>query len=307
MPWQRDTWARLQRSLQADTMPHALLLRGPTGIGKTRFSECLAALLLCQQPSPDGACGKCRACNLRNAGSHSDLLYLRPEKSRVIKIDQVRSLIDFANQTPALGQRKVILINPAEVMNNNAANALLKCLEEPSAGTFLLLVSHASGTLPATIRSRCQQLPMPVPSVAVSGPWLDQYTGDSTTSAALLDATGNRPMMALELHLSDGLGKRQALQQVLDSMCAGTLSALDFPQLVADLELEEVLGLLAARMQAEIRDRVTHEASTLRPHFQVLEELLRLQRAVVHGGNPNRQLTIESCATEVARLLGGDV
>jgi DNA polymerase-3 subunit delta' len=305
MPWQQDAWARLQRSLQSNTMPHALLLRGSAGIGKTCFSESLAALLLCHQPSPEGACGNCRSCQLLNAGSHSDLLYLRPEKSRLIKIDQVRSLIDFSNQTPALGQRKIILINPAEVMNSNAANALLKCLEEPSSGTFLLLVSHASGTLPATIRSRCQQLPMPEPSAATSAPWLDQYTGDSAISAELLAATGNRPMAALELHLNDGLEKNRTLQQALDALSAGTLSALDFPQLVADQELDEVLDLLAVRIQAEIRRRAGLKTSNLRPHFQLLEELQRLQRAVVHGGNPNRQLTIESCATEVARLLGG--
>ena len=79
---------------------------------------------------------------------------LEPEQgSRVIKIDQVRALINFAHQTASLGSRKVILLYPAEAMNLNSANALLKSLEEPAPGTYLLLASHASGNLPATVRS----------------------------------------------------------------------------------------------------------------------------------------------------------
>jgi DNA polymerase-3 subunit delta' len=305
LPWQADAWERLCRACRDESMAHALLLSGSAGIGKTDFARALTALLLCQQAGESGACGQCRSCHLLEAGTHSDFLQLSPEaNSRVIKINQVRSLIDFANQTAALGQRKVVLINPAEVLNLSAANALLKCLEEPSVDTYLLLVSHASGLLPATIRSRCQKLAMPVPTAEQSRAWLDGFTEDGASSAALLEVTGNRPAAALELLRSGALEQQQALQKALDALLDRSISAVDFPALVGDLETGEVLGLLAGRLEASIKADIQDRSKGLRGHFLLLDELRRLQRALLHGGNPNRQLTIETCAAQLAMLLG---
>ena len=115
LPWQTDTWERLQPLIKAGTLPHALLAAGPESIGKQHFLRSLAAALLCDQPSAGLACGICRACNLMRAGSHPDLLLVQPEEdSRVIKIDQVRQLIDFALKTPILAVRKLILLGQVE-------------------------------------------------------------------------------------------------------------------------------------------------------------------------------------------------
>jgi DNA polymerase-3 subunit delta' len=305
LPWQEEAWERLCRAEKDDNMAHALLLSGGTGTGKTHFARALAARLLCSQADSGAACGRCRSCHLLETGAHSDFLHLAPEgKSRVIRIDQVRSLIDFANQTAALGRRKVVLINPAEVLNLSAANALLKCLEEPSMDTYLLLVSHASGNLPATIRSRCQQLAMPAPAMAQSQTWLDGLTGDSTTTAALLDITGNRPVAALELLQSGALEQHQAWQNALDALIEGKISAVEFPPLVGDLELSAILELFATRLQAAIRTGAQTAPAGLHGHFLLLDELHRLQRALLYGGNPNRQLTIENCAVQLVLLLG---
>jgi DNA polymerase-3 subunit delta' len=309
LPWQQESWQRLRRAVADDNLPHALLLAGTQGTGKTQFGGALAALILCLQPAAETACGRCQSCQLLQAGSHSDFMHLVPAQgSRVIKIDQVRALIDFAHQTSVLGPRKVVLINPAEVLNLNAANALLKCLEEPAAGTYLLLVSHAASRLPATLRSRCQHQAMPAPLLIQSQDWLDQNIGDADLSGALLQVTGNRPTEALALHLSGGLEQQQALQQGLDALLAGSLSAIDFPALVAELELGEVLGVLAERLQAAIRNTMLEPATDCdqRQRFLLLDELLRLQRSVVHGGNPNRQLTIENSAAQLVRVLGAE-
>ena len=309
LPWQQESWSRQRRAVAEDNLPHALLLAGSQGTGITHFGCALAALILCLQPEAETACGRCQSCQLLNAGSHSDLKTLTPAPdSRVIKIDQVRALIDFANQTSALGPRKVVLINPAEVLNLSAANALLKSLEEPAAGTHLLLVSHASSRLPATIRSRCQRLDLPGPLLAQSREWLDQSTGQADITAQLLEVTGNRPTAALALFHSGGLEQQRTLQQGLNALLAGTLSAIDFPALVAELEISEVLGMLAARLQAGIRSELLECASDgdSRQHFLLLDELLRLQRSVIHGGNPNRQLTIENCAAQLVRVLGAN-
>ena len=127
LPWQQSGWQRLQPAVESGRLPHALLLVGPEGIGKQQFAQALAALLLCHAPDGGTPCGQCRSCTLLAAGSHADLLNVGLEEdSRVIKIDQVRGLIDFAAKTPALGASKLVVMGPAEAMNINAANALLK-------------------------------------------------------------------------------------------------------------------------------------------------------------------------------------
>src|SRR5262245_58890606 len=130
-----------------DTLPHALLLRGPQGIGKLALAEALAAALLCERPRPDRqACGQCAGCGWAGQGSHPDFRRLEPESyaesrepdagaekkaSQQIQVDQVRALADFIAMTSHRGGRKVVLIHPAETLNASAANALLKNLEEP--------------------------------------------------------------------------------------------------------------------------------------------------------------------------------
>ena len=288
-------------------MPHALLAAGPEGIGKQHFLRALAASLLCDQPSAGLACGACRACDLMQAGSHPDLLVVETEeKSRVIKIDQVRALIDFARKTPGIASRKLILLGPAEVMNANAANALLKCLEEPSDSTWILLYSHQPSALPATVRSRCQALAMSPPGQQQCMDWLDQITGSAVVSGQLLQVSGDRPLLARELFLADGLEAQLALQRGLDALLDGKLSALEFPQLVKELELGRVLALIQQKLESILRVLVLQSGGAgLKDGFFLRDELARLQRSVSNGANPNRQLTIENCATQLVKAVGG--
>jgi DNA polymerase-3 subunit delta' len=306
LPWQTDTWERLQALIEAGTLPHALLVAGPEGVGKQHFLRSLAASLLCDEPSAGLACGVCRACDLMRAGSHPDLLVVETEEdSRVIKIDQVRRLIDFALKTPLIASHKLILLGPAEAMNANAANALLKCLEEPSAATLILLYSHQPTALPATVRSRCQTLAMPPPGQQQSLEWLNQITGSSTVSRQLLEVSGERPLLARELFLADGLESQLALQRGLDALLDGSLSALEFPQLVAELELGRVLALIQQKLESILRALVLQTGGEgLRDGVFLRDELAHLQRSVANGANPNRQLTIEDCATQLVKAVG---
>jgi DNA polymerase-3 subunit delta' len=306
LPWQMDTWARLQPLIEAETLPHALLAAGPESIGKQHFLRSLAATLLCDQPSAGLACGACRACNLIAAGSHPDLLVVETaEDSRVIKIDQVRQLIDFALKTPTLAAQKLILLGPAEAMNANAANALLKCLEEPSATTQILLYSHHPSALPATVRSRCQTLAMSPPQPQQSLEWLNKITGSSPLSEQLLQVSAGRPLLARDVYLADGLDAQLALQQGLDALLDGTLSALEFPPLVSELDLDQVLVLMQQKLETILRTQVLQSGgSGLRDGFVLRDEFARLQRSVSNGANPNRQLTIEDCATQLANTIG---
>jgi len=149
---------------QQQRLHHAWLLYGVKGIGKASVAEQLAALFLCESPDVQQhkACGKCHTCAMLHASSHPDyekigLLYDEKKKkfNRDINIAQTRAALDFLALSGLKSKRRVLLIDDANLMNNQAANALLKGLEEPSEGSLLLIVCHDLMRLPATIRSRC--------------------------------------------------------------------------------------------------------------------------------------------------------
>jgi DNA polymerase-3 subunit delta' len=214
-PWQDGLWQQLAGRTQH---AHAYLLHGPKGIGKRALAERLMARLLCQQPQALEACGQCKSCLLLKAGSHPDNYILEPEEAdKAIKVDQVRELVGFVVQTAQLGGRKVVLIEPVEAMNINAANALLKSLEEPSGDTVLLLVSHQSSRLLPTIKSRCVQQACPLPSEAASLQWLATALPECSEEerGELLTLAAGSPLAAVALQAQ---GVREQRAQVVDGV-----------------------------------------------------------------------------------------
>ncbi len=154
-------WQILQQRKQQNRLPHALLLVGLDEPTKNEFAEEFAASVLCEKPDnlTGKKCGLCRHCHLNEIHAHPDWLHVQPEEAgQKIKIDQIRDMIHFINQTPLLNEYRIVIIRPAEAMNINAANALLKTLEEPTPRVLFLLISERQGRLPLTIVSRCQRL-----------------------------------------------------------------------------------------------------------------------------------------------------
>src|SRR3990167_298167 len=207
-PWQEALWQQLAGRTQH---AHAYLLHGPAGIGKRALAERLMARLLCQRPAGLDACGQCKSCHLLAAGTHPDNYILQPEEAdKAIKVDQVRELVNFVVQTAQLAGRKVVLVEPADAMNLNAANALLKSLEEPSGDTVLLLISHQPSRLLPTVRSRCVQQACPLPSASASLLWLQQALPDCSAEEhhELLQLAGGSPLEAVRLHGQGVLAQR---------------------------------------------------------------------------------------------------
>lgn len=217
-PWHEQQWKRLADARVAGRLPHAVLLSGPQGIGKSDFARRLSHALVCPTPDETGdACGQCAACRLSAAGSHPDQQWVAPEEpGKMIKIDAVRELSAKSVLSAQDGGFRVIVIDPADAMNRAAANGLLKTLEEPSSRTVLVLVSSQIDRLPATIRSRCQVVAFPMPDIQQARAWLGQKLNDRDLDAVLA-ISGGAPLRAVEAREQEWV---QADQRLIDELAA---------------------------------------------------------------------------------------
>jgi DNA polymerase-3 subunit delta' len=229
LPWTAQQWAQVQARRQAERLPHALLLAGLPGLGKSQFARELAQSLLCEQPADDGmACQQCRSCARFAAGTHPDFFQIEPdEPGKVIKIDQIRELTQRFTLASHQGGERIAIIQPAEQMNLAAANSLLKCLEEPPAGTLMLLISVNPSLLPATILSRCQRLDFSAPPHDQAMNWLQiQQPQAAGEAEALLAVANGAPLATLALLEDDILGQRAELFHSFTAIAQGRQNAL---------------------------------------------------------------------------------
>ncbi len=146
----------LLNALKTGRIPSALLFAGEPGIGKKHTALNFARALNCLSDGYD-SCDNCTSCKKIEEGIHPDILVLEPEKGE-IRIDMVREIEEALSFRPFDGKRKVVIIDEAETMNESAANALLKTLEEPPAKSVIILISSNPESLPQTIMSRCCRL-----------------------------------------------------------------------------------------------------------------------------------------------------
>ena len=246
LTWHATEWRRLWDGRGG--LPHAVLLAGVTGVGKSLFAMALAQRMLCQTPrqTADVACGECVSCRLFSSGNHPDLRHVRPEAeaseaegeggeaaadkkklSSQILIGQIRALEDFVYVGSHLGGRRVILIEPAEAMNISAENAVLKILEEPPEGVCFILVSDRWRKLLPTIRSRCRTLMFGRPSLEDAKQWLNEQ--GSQKVLPLLPLMGGAPIRALEEF-------EKGRMEAFDDVAASLLDAGDFLTLAARWE-----------------------------------------------------------------------
>lgn len=148
---------RLRRKLREGRFPHGLVFSGPEGVGKRTCALMLAKALNCRNAQPGDFCDVCTSCRRIDSGVHPDVRLIAVEEDATqIKIAQVRQLLTILALQPLEGKNKVFIIDPAELVNAEAANALLKGLEEPPENTFFILITVNVHEMLITVRSRCQ-------------------------------------------------------------------------------------------------------------------------------------------------------
>jgi DNA polymerase-3 subunit delta' len=212
----------VSRAVARDTLPPSLLLSGPAGVGKRTTALAVAAALNCLQPrATDGlerdACGECAACKRIARGVHPDVIVIEPGDTGVIKIDPIREVIEKAGYRPFEGRRRVVIIDEADALREEAQNALLKTLEEPpSASTFILVSSMADALLP-TVRSRGPRLRVSALSAAdvAAALFRDHEYDEADARAAAAEADGSIAR-ALDAKSVDRLEARAVAQRLLE-------------------------------------------------------------------------------------------
>jgi DNA polymerase III subunit delta' len=324
LPWHEQ---ELKRVLRARTrLPHALLIHGRQGIGKLAFVLSLARSLLCESPRADMACTNCPACGWFESSNHPDFRLIEPASetergaeeegatkgSARILIEQIRELADFVNVSSHRGGLKVVIIQPAEALNANAANALLKNLEEPPPGTVFLLVAHRPHFLLPTIRSRCQQIALAAPEPAAAIAWL--HAQGTRDPALALAQTGNAPLLAQQLTEREYWQQRDSF---LAHIAVPGFDALAAAEEICDFAVRDVVGwlqkwtfdLIFQKFLGKVRYNPDRAAaiSTLAARIDPLRvlrfhrEVLRLQRVIDHPLNP--RLLIEQLLLDYAGTL----
>lgn len=233
--WCRAQWNVLAARAANATLPHALLLCGPAGLGKRALTEAFVRARLCQSPRDGNACGTCKTCKLLAAGTHPDRMLLTLESNpktgvmrKEIVVDQIRDLSSRLAMASQLGGWQVAVIDPADTMNNPAQNALLKTLEEPSDASLIVLVADQPWRLSATIRSRCQRLDFAVPPQEQALAWLSERgvgRSDPKQAEAVLAAAGGNPGQAWLLAEQGGMQRRQEVARDLLALVAGRAQA----------------------------------------------------------------------------------
>ena len=197
----------LQTAVTTNHLGHAYLFHGEPAIGKRQIAIALMQLLHCERPqlnsAPD-ACGLCRACHQIEQGIHPDCVSIQPEdrqkQNPKIKIDQIRGIEHLVIYRPLIGSHKICLIDDADAMTTEAANALLKTLEDPPDHCLFLLISSRPEQLLPTIRSRCIALrfaPLPVSDIEE---FLRQHSSIESSNAKLI-ATFSEGRLGEALHL----------------------------------------------------------------------------------------------------------
>ncbi len=309
-PWLAPLWQQWQNNLESGRFSNASLLIADAGLGAEQVIERVVQALMCSHFDSE-PCGFCHSCQLMRAQTHPDFHQVVPEKAgKTITVDQIRHCNRLAQESSQLGGKRVIVISPAEAMNESAANALLKTLETPSENCVFLLVAHQAQHLLATIVSRCQQWRVTPPSALMLNQWLTQVSAKPVLDYAP-HLNGMSPLKTLQFIEQDGVSHYQALEPLFISLVGGQSALLiDVAKQLVDEENERLTWLwylLVDAQKWQFGLRVAHatpgaEALALQlPYARLYSQTKRLESLIeqlkTHSGL-NKELLIINWLTQ---------
>ncbi len=315
LPWLEGAQQRLRASNAAQRLPHSLLLLSTPGLGAEQLANWIAALALCESREPR-PCGACASCQLLRSDSHPDFHPVRLEEdAQQIKVDQVRGLIESLSLKSYRGGYKVGVIEGAESLNVNGANAFLKTLEEPTADTVLIMIARPNHRLPVTIASRCLRLVLTPPPAESAAAWLEAHAArrpEAATAARSWDAAlalaGGAPLKALEFDALQIAALDEDMRESLRQLAAGsvdvTLLAERWLRSNPGLRLTWLENWITRRVHEWIGTGTSHQsaervrlpAALLKPKIRALFELLDAARELrrLASTGMNQQLALEA-------------
>ena len=235
-------------------MPHAVLLQGPKGLGKLDFAKALCAFVLCGHRTEDSPCDECHTCKLLKADTHPDYKEAMPAADgKGVLVDQIRDFCEFFIYSSQLSVYKSGIIHPADKMNRNAANSLLKTLEEPTRNSLIILVAESTTSLPATIKSRCQVLDFCAPEKDQAIAWLQSASAVSQNIELALSLANYGPLEALDYLQGDSLSERQEQFELFAGLRAGRVSATKAAEKLQKTLNRRTLGWMLSWVQDMIK------------------------------------------------------
>ena len=295
-PWQTTQWHYFCQQKTQQRLPHAIVLTGVDGLGKRALADQMVALVLCEQLDATEACGQCHSCQLFTAGNHPDHILIEPEETgKQIKIEQIRRLKDKQALTSTVSKWKTVIISPADNMNINANNSLLKLLEEPQKNTLLILVSSKPYRLPITILSRCQKLSLTSPEATVCVEWCLQQGGfDKATIEQILPTAKGAPLKVLELLEIDTLAIIQQLDIDFKTLLQGRANPVSLAKEWQKYDLIMVFNHLQLLIKKQIMLSENRSNATGSKRYWTLYDcIIATIKLISSSNNINKILLIE--------------
>lgn len=276
--WLAPSMELLRTARDAGRLGHALLIHADPGCGGELLAVWVAQLLLCRQKrAPCGECAECRQCA---AGQHPDLLTVQPtDGSKEIRVEDVRAFIADLALTSHGGGHRVGLVSPADVLNRQAAAALLKTLEEPPPHTLIVLVSATPSRLPATVRSRCMRLRVALPARAATFEWLAARDRRGDLAAAC-EVLGEAPLILHDADLTRIARLRSETAQGLERIERGREDPAQLAEGWTGEDYALYLACIEAWVTARIRLSAGAPNGNIGAQFGLLDAVRMLRREI---------------------------
>lgn len=321
-PWLSNASRQLTAYIEAERVPHALLISGTAGIGKIKLTQSYAKRLLCE--STDNAqttCHRCQSCRLFEAGNHPDFYLIQPaDTGKQIVVDEIRQLNQNLKLLPQYNQFRVVMICLAEQLNPAAANSFLKTLEEPGQRTIFLLVSNAPSAVMPTILTRCQQVRIPIPPIDLVSQWLSE-TQHIENAHSLAAFSGSAPLYALELVANGEYENKLTVLKLFNVTQFKDFPAISITEIWANYSAEFViyilitgtLDMIRLTMDSEMhasdlyhpdqKQQLSHTAGLVpvKSLFGFLDQVYRAKQLL--ASQVNMQLVYESCFIQWRSML----